>query len=131
MSLKRISIGAALTMSMVLSMGMSVFASKSNATTSFDYNNKTVNCLLSVDWKAGKDDGYAKTYMSSSSDKSLLGAYCNAYKNGTLLGGANVTSVNAAQTSTISYTADKFKSVHNVQNSDLVPQQSTNLSLSN
>lgn len=122
---KRI-VGIMVVCMMVVSTGMTVFAA--TTTTSFSYGGKTVNCSLKVNWNVGKDDGTAKTYVSGGSGTYPLGAYCNAYKNGSLLGGSNVTSFDSAEIS-ISYTADEFRSTHNIQNSSRVPQKSTKLTL--
>ena len=98
------------TMGLFLSMGMTVLAA--SATSSFIYNQKTVNCVLNVDWK--------------------LGAYILAFdNNGSLVGSDNITAFDTAKTKTLSYTASKFKSTHNIQNSNRVPLESRNLEVKN
>ena len=91
------------TMGLFLSMGMTVLAA--SATSSFIYNQKTVNCVLNVDWKLGKDDAYAKTYVSGGSGNYPLGAYILAFdNNGSLVGSDNITAFDTAKTKTLSYT---------------------------
>ncbi len=125
-NVKRTITGIMLVCAMVTSMSITVLAA--TTTTKFSYAGKTVNCSLAVDWKVGKDNGTAKTYVSGGSGSYPLGAYCNAYKNGSLLGGSNVTSFDTAKIS-ISYTADEFRSSHNIQNSNRVPLKSSKLTL--
>lgn len=125
-NVKRTIIGIMMVCMIVISTGITVLAATTS--TSFSYGGKTVNCSLAVNWKVGKDDGTAKTYVSGGSGTYPLGAYCNAYKNGSLLGGSNVTSFDKAEIS-ISYTADEFRSTHNIQNSNRVPLKSSKLTL--
>lgn len=125
---KRISVGIILSMLLVLSVGGAVLAAET--TTSFSYSGKTVNCVLHVSWNLGSDTGYAKTYVSGGSGTYPLGAYCNAYKNGQLLGGKSITAFDSAKTENVTYTADEYRSAHNIQNSNRVPLKSSTLSLS-
>ena len=111
---------------LTLSAGITAFA---DAATHFTYNGKSVQCELKADWKVGNDVGTARTYVVGGSGTSPLGAFCNAYKNGNLLGGDSITSFDEAKIS-VSYTADQFRSTHNIQNSNRVPLKSTYLVLS-
>lgn len=125
-NVKRTIMGIVVACMIIVSTGMTALAASTS--TSFSYGSKTVKCSLTVDWKVGKDVGTAKTSVSGGSGTYPLGAYCNAYKNGSLLGGDNVTSFDTAQTS-IKYTADEFRSSHNIQNSNRVPLKSAKLTL--
>lgn len=124
--IKRTFAGATVAAALSLSVGLPVFAA--TASTSFNYAGKTVNCVLTADWGWFSDDGTAETYVNGGSGNYPLGAYCNAYNNGTLLGGNHVTSFDHA-TISINYSADEFRSVHNIQNSNRVPLKSTKIGL--
>lgn len=118
--------GTAIAAALSLSVGLPVFAA--TATTSFSYAGKTVNCQLIANWGWGTDDGTAKTYVNGGSGNYPLGAYCNAYSNGTLLGGNHSNAFDYASV-TIHYSSDEFRSSHNIQNSNRVPLKSTKITL--
>lgn len=126
-TLRNIVTGVLLGSAIVISVSAPVLAAR--ATTSFNYKYKKVNCELDVDWNWGKDDAYAVTYVKGGSGIYPLGAYCNALKKSTIIGGTSVTAFDEAETDTISYKADEFRSVHNIQNSYRAPQKSSKLSL--
>lgn len=121
LNVKKSIVGIMVVCMMVVSTGITVFADTTSG--SFIYDGKTVKYSLIANWYTGKDYGTATTYVPGGSGTYPLGVYCNAYKKGSLLGGKNVTAFDSA-TISISYTADEFRSKHNIQNSNRVPLKS-------
>lgn len=128
---KRISFGVILTLALLFSISLTALAEDKSQYINFAYKPYTVYGELNVSWyPILKDNASAKTYVNGSSGSFYLGAYCNAYGKDGLLGGTNKVAHDSAKTSTISYFATEFRSVHNIQDSQYVPLKSTKLSLS-
>lgn len=117
---------ALLTSALVLSFGMTVSAN--STTTYMNYDGYKVDCKLVVDWNTfDKDEGYAKTYADYPFTYEV-GAFCNAYQNGKMIGGVSNRDTRSVNSGTCYAHADEFRSVHSIYNRGRVVK-STKLTL--
>lgn len=136
---KRIMTSVILSLTLVVVMGITVFA-KQVVTNNIISSGITAYGSLSVTWNAGKDDASAATNTISATPTALKGGYrvgvrCSAYKNGKLLDGTGSnTKVTSSSTRVSTYmfiTADKFTSIHNITTSSGAVKASKTLQQSN